>query len=102
MKPIFPLATSSWNQAEYDALTRVIESNQFSMGLEVLAFEDQFARQFGSKYAVMTNSGSSANLLIMAALRYTKNDKINITRVPRSLFQPSAGQRLIILCNSTD
>jgi CDP-6-deoxy-D-xylo-4-hexulose-3-dehydrase len=78
MKPTFPLATSSWDQAEYDALTRVIESNQFSMGPEVRAFEDQFARQFGSKYAVMTNSGSSANLLIMAALRYTKNDKINI------------------------
>ena len=78
MKPIFPLATSSWDQAEYDALSRVIESDQFSMGPEVRAFEDQFARQFGSKYAVMTNSGSSANLLIMAALRYTKNDKINI------------------------
>ena len=78
MKPIFPLATSSWDQAEYDALSRVIESDQFSMGPEVCAFEDQFARQFGSKYAVMTNSGSSANLLIMAALRYTKNDKINI------------------------
>lgn len=78
MKPIFPLATSSWDQAEYDALSRVIESDQFSMGPEVRAFEDQFARQFGSKYAVMTNSGSSANLLIMAALRYVKNDKINI------------------------
>jgi CDP-6-deoxy-D-xylo-4-hexulose-3-dehydrase len=79
MKPTFPLATSSWDQAEYDALSRVIESNQFSMGPEVRAFEDQFACQFGSKYAVMTNSGSSANLLIMAALRYTKNDKINIS-----------------------
>ena len=78
MKPTFPLATSSWDQAEYDALSRVIESDQFSMGPEVLAFEDQFARQFGSKYAVMVNSGSSANLLIMAALRYTQNDKINI------------------------
>lgn len=78
MKPKFPLATSSWDKAEYDALSRVIESDQFSMGSEVRAFEDQFARQFGSKYAVMTNSGSSANLLIMAALRYTKNDKINI------------------------
>jgi CDP-4-dehydro-6-deoxyglucose reductase, E1 len=78
MKPIFPLATSSWDQAEYDALSRVIESDQFSMGSEVRAFEDQFAHQFGSKYAIMTNSGSSANLLIMAALRYTKNDKINI------------------------
>jgi CDP-6-deoxy-D-xylo-4-hexulose-3-dehydrase len=80
MKPTFPLATSSWDQAEYDALSRVIESNQFSMGPEVRTFEDQFARQFGSKYAVMTNSGSSANLLIMAALRYTKNDKINIPK----------------------
>jgi CDP-4-dehydro-6-deoxyglucose reductase, E1 len=78
MKPIFPLATSSWDHNEYDALSRVIASNQFSMGPEVSAFEDQFAHQFGSKYAIMTNSGSSANLLIMAALRYTKNDKINI------------------------
>ena len=78
MKPKFPLATSSWDKAEYAALSRVIESNQFSMGPEVQAFEDQFARQFGSNYAVMTNSGSSANLLIMASLRYIKNDKINI------------------------
>lgn len=79
MKTLFPLATSSWDQAEYDALNRVIASDQFSMGSEVSAFEDQFARQFGTKYAVMTNSGSSANLLIMAALRFTKNDKINIS-----------------------
>ena len=74
----YPLATSSWDQAEYDALDRVIASNQFSMGPEVKAFEDQFARQFGTKHAVMVNSGSSANLLIMAALRYTKNDAFRI------------------------
>lgn len=74
----YPLATSSWDQAEYDALNRVIASDQFSMGPEVRAFEEQFARQFGSKHAVMVNSGSSANLLIMAALRYTKNDTIRI------------------------
>lgn len=78
MTPKYPLATSSWDQAEYDALHRVIESDQFSMGPEVLAFEQQFAQQFGSNYAVMVNSGSSANLLIMAALRYTKNDRIHI------------------------
>ena len=78
MIPKYPLATSSWDQAEYDALDRVIKSNQFSMGPEVRAFEEQFARQFGSRYSVMVNSGSSANLLILAALRYTKNDKIKI------------------------
>ena len=80
MTPKYPLATSSWDQAEYDALDRVIKSNQFSMGTEVRAFEEQFARQFGSRYAVMVNSGSSANLLIVSALRYTQNDKIKILK----------------------
>jgi CDP-6-deoxy-D-xylo-4-hexulose-3-dehydrase len=38
------------------------------MGEEVKKFEKQFAKFFGSKYAVMTNSGSSANLIALAAL----------------------------------
>jgi CDP-6-deoxy-D-xylo-4-hexulose-3-dehydrase len=78
MKSIFPLATSSWDQSEYDALNRVIASDQFSMGPEVKAFEEQFAKQFGSKFSIMVNSGSSANLLIIAGLRYTKNDAIRL------------------------
>ncbi|MEP0638092.1 MAG: DegT/DnrJ/EryC1/StrS family aminotransferase [Roseobacter sp.] len=78
MSAKFPLATSSWDAAEYAALDRVIKSDQYSMGPEVKAFEDQFARQFGSNYALMVNSGSSANLLIMAALRYTQNDALRI------------------------
>lgn len=73
MKPRFPLATSSWDQAEQDALQRVIKSGMFSMGPEVRAFEEQFAEHFGAKYAVMVNSGSSANLLMTGALFYTKN-----------------------------
>jgi CDP-6-deoxy-D-xylo-4-hexulose-3-dehydrase len=48
------------------------------MGPEVKAFEEQFAKQFGSKFSIMVNSGSSANLLIMAGLRYTKNDAIRL------------------------
>ena len=31
----FPLATTSWDQNEYDALQRVITSNMFSMGLRL-------------------------------------------------------------------
>lgn len=78
MSTQFPLATSSWNQDELDALHRVIASDQYSMGPEVKAFETQFAKQFGSKFSIMVNSGSSANLLIMAALRYTKNDRLRL------------------------
>jgi len=76
----FPLATSSWDQAEYDALNRVIASDRFSMGAEVLEFEAQFAKSFGSNYAVMVNSGSSANLLMTAALFYTQNERLRLKR----------------------
>jgi CDP-4-dehydro-6-deoxyglucose reductase, E1 len=76
----FPLATSSWDQGEYDALNRVIASDRFTMGAEVDAFEAQFAKQFGAKRAVMVNSGSSANLLMTAALFFTKNGALKLNR----------------------
>lgn len=63
----FPLATSSWDDKEYAALHRVIESGRFTMGPLVAQFEREFAEHFGSGYAVMVNSGSSANLLAIAA-----------------------------------
>jgi CDP-6-deoxy-D-xylo-4-hexulose-3-dehydrase len=66
----YPLATETWDGAEMKALKRVIASGRFTMGEEVKKFEKQFARFFGSRYAVMVNSGSSANLLAMAGLVY--------------------------------
>ena len=67
-----PLATSTWDHEEYDAIQRVIESDRFSMGPEVEKFEKQFASFFGAKYALMSNSGSSANLLAVAGMIYSK------------------------------
>lgn len=75
----FPLATSSWDENEIDALHRVIASDQYSMGSEVKSFEKQFASYFGSKYAVMVNSGSSANLLMTSALAFTKNEALKLS-----------------------
>ena len=75
----FPLATSSWDQKELDALQRVIDSNQYSMGCEVAAFEREFAANFGAAHAVMVNSGSSANLIMTAALAYTKNPRLKLS-----------------------
>lgn len=72
----FPLATTSWDAEEHRAIARVIASDLFSMGPEVLKFEQEFAAHFGSEYAVMVNSGSSANLLMTAALFYTKSPKL--------------------------
>ena len=43
------------------------------MGRQVKDFEKQFAEYVGTKYAVMFNSGSSANLAMLAAAKYVKN-----------------------------
>lgn len=74
----YPLATATWDQAEYDAIQRVIASGMFTMGPEVQAFEKRFAEYTGSAHCVMVNSGSSANLLMVAALRYSKNPTFRI------------------------
>ena len=76
----FPLATSSWDRAERDALHRVIASGRFSMGDEVARFEKDFCEFFGTGYAVMVNSGSSANLLMTAALFNTGNPDFKLNR----------------------
>lgn len=72
----YPLATATWDKAELEALQRVISSGMFTMGKEVQAFERDFAAYIGSKYAVMSNSGSSANLLMVAALFFTKENRL--------------------------
>ena len=76
----FPLATSSWGKEEIDAMQRVIASGMFTMGANVQAFERDFAQYVGSQHCVMVNSGSSANLLMVAALFYTKNPKLKLQR----------------------
>lgn len=64
----YPLAADTWDEKEYEAINRVIESNRFTIGPEVEMFEKEFGEYFGSKYAVMVNSGSSANLIAISAL----------------------------------
>lgn len=74
----YELASSTWGEEELSAINRVIRSGHFTMGSEVEKFEEQFAQKVGSKFAIMVNSGSSANLALLTASRYL--------RVP--LFQP--------------
>lgn len=72
----YPLATSTWDDKEIEAINTVIASDMYTMGKHVQQFEEEFSDFVGSKYSVMVNSGSSANLLAVAALFYTKNPKI--------------------------
>lgn len=69
------LSDDTWNNEELEAINEVIKSNFFTMGERVKKFEKEFAEKFGVKYAIMSNSGSSANLLAIAALVYSKKLK---------------------------
>ncbi len=72
----YPLASSTWNDDEYSALERIIRSGNFTMGKEVADFETQFAEWVGSRYAVMMNSGSSANLAMISAMKFRQNGRL--------------------------
>lgn len=73
---MLPLATTTWDEKEYQALQTVIDSGMFSMGKYVAEFEKQFAEFVGSKYCVMVNSGSSANLLAIASMFYRSENPL--------------------------
>ncbi|MEP6341288.1 DegT/DnrJ/EryC1/StrS family aminotransferase [Parasphingorhabdus sp.] len=74
----FPLASSSWDDNELKAIQSVVDSGMFTMGPNVARFEKEFASYLGSRHCVMVNSGSSANLLMVAALRYTKQADLQL------------------------
>lgn len=73
VKPM-PLSSDTWGPEEREAAIRVILSGQVTMGEKVKEFERAYAKYIGTRYCVAVNSGSSANLLMVAAwtLRYGK------------------------------
>ena len=69
----YPLATSTWDDKELQAIQSVIDRDSYTMGSSVKQFEQDFSKFINRKYCVMVSSGSAANLIATAALFYTKN-----------------------------
>ncbi|PWT70507.1 MAG: NarL family transcriptional regulator, partial [Chloroflexi bacterium] len=63
-------AQAVYGQEEINAVCKVLERSSLSLvcGSSVRAFEERVADLFGKRHALMVNSGSSANLLAVAAL----------------------------------
>ena len=76
----YKLASNTWDNKELESIQRVINSGDFSMGIEVANYEKEFASYFGSRFAVMTSSGSTANLLMIASLFFTKDKSKRLKR----------------------
>lgn len=72
----YPTAFHSWDHQEDDAMTAVHLSHRYTMGEQVKAFEEEFAAFHGMKHAVMVNSGSSANLLMIEALLHKSENPL--------------------------
>ena len=72
----YPLATSTWDEKELQAIQSVIDRDMYTMGESVAQFEKDFCKFLNKKYCVMVSSGSTANLIATAALFYTKVPKL--------------------------
>lgn len=73
----WPLMRSNFHADDFEAiydLIRPVGRNDWNLdarltqGPQVRAFEEEFSKWLGVKHSIMVNSGSSANLLTMAAL----------------------------------
>ena len=63
MKFRYPLLQRGFSSKDISEGIKVLRSGQITMSKKTLKFEKEFAKKIGAKYAVMVNSGSSANLL---------------------------------------
>ena len=58
----------TFGEQEIEAVVEVMRSTQVTMGRRVKQLEREFCAQYGAAHGVSCNSGSSANLLAIAAL----------------------------------
>ena len=91
----YPLLDDAFSNNDLLEGIKVIISGQLTMAKKTEEFEKKFAKKFNVKYAVMVNSGSSANLLATFAAcnparknRFNKSDEVIIPSLcwPTSLW----------------
>lgn len=75
-KSIIPLISPPYGKEEIIESLDSLISTWVTMGKKVNKFEKLFAKYIGSKYAIMLNSGSSANLLALSILSHPDISKI--------------------------
>ena len=64
----YPLLTNAFSKSDISCGIKVLKSKRITMSKITKNFEKQFAKKIGCKYALMTNSGSSANLLAISSI----------------------------------
>ena len=70
------LSDVNLDQAEKDAVSRVLDSGWLSMGPETKAFEEEFAALHGTRFAVAVSNGTAALHLAALALGLGPEDEV--------------------------
>ena len=78
MKYFHPLVENPFSDKDIEKGIKVLKSKQLTLSDETYKFENFFSNKLKSKFSLMVNSGSSANLLALQCLinPYRKN-KLN-------------------------
>lgn len=71
-----PYGQAVHDSAEEKAVLKVLKEKRTMMGRETYEFEKNIAKEFGKKYGVMLNSGSSANYLAVEILDLPKGSEV--------------------------
>ncbi|MEK6833307.1 MAG: GDP-mannose 4,6-dehydratase [Nanoarchaeota archaeon] len=99
------LMEDSITKEEIIAVNKCLESGMYTQGHLVEKFEKKFAEWNGSKYSVMVNSGSSANLLIISVLKEKFNlkegDEILVPNVtwPTTIYPVIQNGMIPVFCD---
>ena len=77
MKKVF-YAEANYSDEEIEAVLDVLKNNRLALmcGKNVKKLEDKVAKIFNKKFGLMTNSGSSANLIGVQSLNLEKGSKV--------------------------
>jgi len=70
--PRIPYGSTVHGNEEIKAVVKVLKSST-QMGKNVIEFEKKISKLFEKKYAIMTNSGSSALFLAVESMNFNKN-----------------------------
>lgn len=74
-----PLSRPDIGERELEYVMQTLKSGELSLGPRLREFEEQFARYVGARYAVATNSGTSALHLCVRALGIGSGDEVITT-----------------------
>jgi CDP-6-deoxy-D-xylo-4-hexulose-3-dehydrase len=85
----FALASDTFDEQEIEAALSILRSRRYTMGERVREFERAVAEWTGVEEAVMVNSGSSANLLLIYSLVKRSSDDAILLREGDEVIVPA-------------